>query len=106
MEKAPFGIVGVETMLPIALEFYHAGRINLSDLLSKMTWRAADIINFDGGTLEIGKRADLTVVDLDHEWTVETEKFVSRSKNSPFNGRKVKGMAVMTIVCGEVKFGG
>jgi len=104
MEKAPFGIVGVETMLPIALEFYHAGRIGLNNLLSKMTWRAAEIVNFDGGTLEVGKRADFTVIDLNHEWTIEPEKFVSRSKNSPFGGRKVKGKAVMTIVGGEVKF--
>jgi dihydroorotase len=91
-------------MLSIALEFYHAGRISLSHLLSTMTWRAAKIINFDGGILEIGKRADFTVIDLDHKWTVETEKFASRSKNSPFNGRKVRGRAVMTIVGGEVRF--
>jgi dihydroorotase len=69
-----------------------------------VTWCAAKIINFDGGTLEIGKRADFTVIDLNHEWTIDAEKFASRSKNSPFTGRKVKGRAVMTIVGGEVKF--
>ena len=69
-----------------------------------MTWRPAKIINFDGGTLEVGKRADLTLIDLNHEWTIDIEKFSSKSKNSPFHGRKVKGKAVMTIVNGEVKF--
>lgn len=104
LENAPFGIVGLETMLPIALEFYHAGKISLTELLSKMTWRPAKIINFDGGILEIGKRADLTLIDLGHEWTVDVEKFASKSKNSPFNGRKVKGKAVMTIVEGRVRY--
>lgn len=104
LETAPFGIVGVETMLPIALEFYHAGKISLTDLLSKMTWRAAKIINFDGGTLEVGKKADLTLIDIKTEWTIDIEKFASKSKNSPFHGRNVKGKAVMTIVGGEIKF--
>jgi dihydroorotase len=104
LEKAPFGIVGLETMLPIVLEFYHSGKIALSDLLSKMTWRAAKIINFDGGILEVGKRADLTLIDLNTEWTIDVEQFASKSKNSPFDGRKVKGKAIMTLVNGEVKF--
>lgn len=104
LENAPFGIVGVETMLPIALEFYHAGKISLTDLLSKMTWRPAQIINFDGGILDIGKRADITIIDPDHEWTINVEDFASKSKNSPFNGRKVKGKAVMTIVGGKIKY--
>lgn len=104
LEKSPFGIVGVETMLPIALEFYHAGKISISELLSKMTWRAAKIINFDGGSLEIGKKADLTLIDLNQEWTIDVEKFASKSKNSPFNGRKVKGKAILTIVGGKIKF--
>jgi len=104
LENAPFGIVGVETMLPIALEFYHSGSITLRDLLSKMTWRPAKIINFDGGTLEVGKKADLTLIDLNTEWTIDVEKFKSKSKNSPFHGRKVKGKALMTIVCGKIKF--
>lgn len=104
LEAAPFGIVGVETMLPIALEFYHAEKISLSDLLSKMTWRAAKVIGFDGGTLESDKRADLTLIDLNHEWEINPDNFKSKSKNSPFNGRRVKGRAIMTIVGGEIKF--
>ncbi len=106
LEIAPFGIVGVETMLPIALEFYHAQKISLSELLSKMTWRAAEIINFDGGALEIGKKADITLIDLNAEWVIDREKFVSKSNNSPFHKRSVKGKAVMTIVTGVIKFKG
>lgn len=104
LETAPFGIVGLETMLPVALEFYHGGKISLSELLGKMTYKPAEIINYDGGTLEIGKRADITIIDVDYEWSIDTAKFASRSKNSPFHGRKVKGKAVMTIVGGEIKF--
>lgn len=104
LEDAPFGIVGVETMLAVALEFYHASKISLSELLSKMTWRPAKIINFDGGTLEVGKRADITLINIDYEWQIDVEKFASKSKNSPFHGRKVKGKAIMTIVGGEIKF--
>jgi dihydroorotase len=104
LEAAPFGIAGVETMLPIALEFYHSGKITLTDLLSKMTWRPAKIINFDGSTLEIGKKADLTLIDLNQEWVIDVEKFASKSKNSPFHGRNVKGKALMTIVNGKIKF--
>lgn len=104
LETAPFGIVGVETMLPIALEFYHSGKIPLPDLLSKMTYKPAQIINFDGGTLETGKRADITIIDINHKWTIDVAKFASRSKNSPFHNRNVKGKAVMTIVGGIIKF--
>lgn len=104
LDLAPFGIVGVETMLPIALEFYHAGKIDLPRLLSKMTSEPAKILSLDSGVLEIGKTADITVIDINYEWQVDATKFASRSKNSPFHGRSVKGRAVLTIVGGKVKF--
>lgn len=104
LEEATFGIVGVETMLPLSLSLYHNGVLSLIDLLAKMTCNAARIINFDGGTLAKGSRADLVVIDLNHEWTIASEKFYSKSKNSPFDGMKVKGRAVRTVVAGKVVF--
>lgn len=104
LEEATFGIVGVETMLPLSLKLYHDGILSLKDLLAKMTCNAASIINFDGGVLAKGARADLTLIDLDSEWVIDSAKFHSKSKNSPFDGFKVKGRAVRTVVGGKTVF--
>lgn len=104
LQEAAFGIVGVETMLPVSLELYHNKSLSLIDLLAKMTYKPADIINFDGGRITKGARADLVVIDLDHEWQIEPEKFHSKSKNSPFVNYKVKGRAVKTIVGGKLVY--
>lgn len=104
LEEAAFGIVGVETMLPLSLTLYHDGILSLKDLLAKMTCNAAKIINFDGGVIKKGARADLTLIDLDLSWTIKCDDFYSKSKNSPFDGFKVKGRAIKTIVGGKVVF--
>lgn len=104
LEEATFGIVGVETMLPLSLTLYHDKTLTLIDLLAKMTCNPAKIINFDGGVIEKGARADLTLIDLDHEWTIDSKKFHSKSKNSPFDGFKVKGRAAMTVVGGKIVY--
>lgn len=104
LEEATFGIVGVETMLPLSLTLYHDGVLSLVDLLAKMTCNAAQIINFDGGVVAKGARADLVLIDLNHEWVIECEKFSSKSKNSPFEGFKVKGRAVRTVIAGKTVF--
>jgi dihydroorotase len=104
LQDASFGIVGVETMLPLSLALYHKGILSLKDLLAKMTCNAAKIINFDGGIIEKGARADLVLIDLNHEWEIDSQKFYSKSKNSPFDGFKVKGRAVRTVVSGKTVF--
>jgi dihydroorotase len=104
LEEAAFGIVGVETMLPVSLELYHNKTLSLVDLLAKMTNQAADIINFDGGRIKKGARADLVLIDLNKKWTVEPEKFYSKSKNSPFVNRNVKGRAIKTIIAGKLVY--
>lgn len=104
LEEATFGIVGVETMLPLSLALYHQGVLSLSDLLAKMTCNAAQIINFDGGVIAKGARADLTLIDLNAEWKIDCQKFYSKSKNSPFDGFVVKGRAVKTIVAGNIVY--
>lgn len=104
LEEASFGIVGVETMLPLSLALYHDKVLSLKDLLAKMTCNAAKIINFDGGVIKKGARADLVLIDLDTEWTIDSQKFHSKSKNSPFDGFKVKGRALKTIVAGKAVY--
>jgi dihydroorotase len=104
LAEASFGIVGVETMLPLSLTLYHDKVLSLKDLLAKMTCNAAKIINFDGGEIKKGARADLTLIDLNHEWEIDSKKFHSKSKNSPFDGYKVKGRAVLTVVAGKTVY--
>ncbi len=104
LEEASFGIVGVETMLPLSLNLYHSKVLSLRDLLAKMTCNAAKIINFDGGVIKKGARADLVLIDLDTEWKIDSQKFHSKSKNSPFDGFEVKGRAVRTVVGGKTVF--
>ncbi|MFV9875017.1 MAG: dihydroorotase [Rickettsiales endosymbiont of Dermacentor nuttalli] len=104
LSQASFGIVGVETMLPLSLELYHNGLISLQDVLAKMTYKPADILSIQSGRLKKGNQADLVLIDLNHEWIIDTNNFSSKSKNSPFNGRKVKGRAIKTVVCGEIVY--
>ena len=104
IEEATFGIVGVETMLPLSLMLYHQKILSLRDLLAKMTCNPAEIINFDGGEIKKGARADLVLIDLNHEWEIDSQKFFSKSKNSPFDGFKVKGRAVLTAVAGKIVY--
>ncbi len=101
MDVAAFGIVGLETMLPIGLSLYHNGTMPLIDVIATMTNKPADIIHLPSGRLKKGAPADLTVINLDHEWTIEPEEFHSKSKNSPFPDYSVKGRAIRTVVGGE-----
>lgn len=104
LAEAAFGIVGVETMLPLSLTLYHQKIISLNDLLAKMTCNPAKIINFDGGIIAKNARADLTIIDLNCEWQININDFHSKSKNSPFDGLKVRGRAVKTIVAGNIVY--
>jgi dihydroorotase len=104
LQDATFGIVGVETMLPLSLNLVHQGVLSLRDLLAKMTCNAAEIINFDGGEIKKGARADLTLIDLNFDWSIDSQKFFSKSKNSPFDGFKVKGRAIRTVVAGKTVY--
>lgn len=104
LESASFGIVGVETMLPLSLSLYHNKEMNLIDIFAKMTCNAADIIGVDTGRIKKGVKADLVLIDLDYAWQIDVNKFYSKSKNSPFNQKKVKGKVIKTIVSGKIVF--
>ncbi len=103
LSRAPSGMVGLETSLALALtHLYHAGRMDLPDLIRRMSTAPADILGISRGHMSLGAQADLTIFDLDEEWTIDPEQFASKARNTPFAGRKVKGKVKYTIVRGEV----
>lgn len=100
---ASSGIVGFETALSIVLtELVDPGVLTLSQAILKMTAAPAKILGIQKGTLSIGSAADITIIDLNKNWTVDTSKFQSNSKNSPFGEWKLKGAPIMTIVSGVI----
>ena len=103
MLEAPFGIVGLETSFPVLYtQLVKNGILTLRKLLDCMSGRPATIFGLNGGKLEVGAIADLTLIDLDKRTTIDAEKFESKSSNSPFIGWEVYGETVMTIVDGKI----
>jgi dihydroorotase len=102
-DMAPFGIIGLETELGLFLTLLvHKNRtIDVARLIEMYTVAPAKLLKIDAGTLSCGTRADVTLIDPDLEWTVNIEKFQSAARNSPFDGWKLKGRAVRTIVGGK-----
>ena len=91
-------------MLPLSLELYQQKHLSLIDLLAKLTCNPADIINIERGRIKKGAVADLTVIDLEHNYVIDKNQFYSKSNNTPFHGRKVQGRAVKTFVAGHLVF--
>jgi dihydroorotase len=102
-EKCPFGILGLETAIGIALEeLVHPGKIGLMRLVELFTTGPAKILGLDRGTLAVDAPADLTIFSTDREWIYDVNKSFSKSRNSPFDGRTFKGGPVATVVSGRV----
>lgn len=102
--QAAFGMVGLETLLPLVLELVHNGRLALLEALACVTCKPADILGLPLGRLRKGAAADLVVFDPDRLWRIDPAKFHSKSKNSPFEDRPVTGRALRTIVDGRTVF--
>ncbi|MBL4575655.1 MAG: dihydroorotase [Opitutaceae bacterium] len=106
-DYAPFGIVGLETSLPITLEVLHReAAMSLSDTISLLTDKAAAVLNLEGGNIKTGARADITIFDPDETRTVDPDKLLSKSKNSPWIGCEMKGRVKLTIVGGKIVYDG
>ena len=102
-ERCPFGIIGLETAIALSLDrLVHTGKANLSQFVSWFTVNPARILRLAGGTLAPGSPADLTLFSLDAEWIYDVNKSPSKSRNTPFNGRKFKGGPFATIVAGNL----
>ena len=105
LDQAPFGIVGLETLIPITVkELIEPGHLSWFDAIRKLTVEPAALLNIPKGTLKPGADADVTIIDPTTEWTIDPSLFLSKSKNSPFGGWTVRGRAHATIVAGEVRF--
>ena len=101
------GVVGLETAVGLALGLVHRGLIGPSRLVELMSLNPARLLRLEtNGTLAVGARADLTVIDPNLQWTVDPAKFLSKSRNTPFGGMKLKGRAVMTVVSGKIIYDG
>ncbi len=101
--KAPFGLIGLETAVSLAIDRLVNKRIiSISKLVELMSLNPARILNLEKGTLSKGADADITVLDLKKQITVNSSKFKSKSRNTPFQGWNLKGAPVMTIVAGNV----
>jgi dihydroorotase len=104
-DRAPFGVVGLETALAISLEaLYHSGRVALPRVVEMLTAGPRRAFSLPGGSLARGAVADITVFDPDREWTVDPKRFKSRSRNTPFAGRQVRGAVIATFVGGRKVF--
>ncbi|HZT87088.1 MAG TPA: dihydroorotase [Stellaceae bacterium] len=102
--SATYGIVGLETLLPLSLELYHNGHMSLIEVLRRLTLNPSRILGLDVGRLAPAAPADLVLFEPDRAWRVRTEDFRSKSKNAPFDGRPVRGQVVETVVDGRTIF--
>lgn len=105
LDLVPFGIVGLETLLPICVKsLIEPGHLDWPQLISKLTTGPATALGITKGTLQQGADADVTILDPDVEWTIDPKRFRSLSRNTPFTGWKVRGRAETVIVGGSVRF--
>ncbi len=101
-DKAAFGIIGLETALPLTLALVREGVMDLPMAIAKLSHNPASILNIKGGIIEEGKEADLTIIDPNREYVIKRDSFRSKGHNSPFIGFRMKGKAVITMVGGRI----
>ncbi|WP_406695355.1 dihydroorotase [Singulisphaera sp. Ch08] len=105
LDQAPFGIVGLETLLPISvLGLIEPGHLTWTDLIRKLTINPAQLLGIPKGTLQPGADADVTLIDPEARWTIDPSKFLSKSRNTPYGGWDVRGRAHTVIVGGEIRY--
>jgi dihydroorotase len=106
IDQAPFGIVGLETLVPITIKsLIEPGLLTWPDVLRKLTCNPAQLLGLPNkGTIRPGADADVTIIDPEVRWTIDPAQFRSKSQNTPFGGQEVCGRAHTVIVSGEVRF--
>ncbi len=105
MLKAPFGVVGLETSFALGYTILvKEGYLTLTQLVEKISTNPAKVIGIDKGSLKEGKIADLVIADIDSEYEIDSSKFASKGKNTPFNGMKVYGKIEKTFVSGKIVY--
>jgi dihydroorotase len=105
LDQAPNGIIGLETLLPVCVVgLIETGHLTWNQLVEKLTINPARVLGIDRGTLRPGAIADVTIINPSAEWTIEPNRFRSKSRNCPFAGWKVRGKTHLVIVRGDVRF--
>ncbi len=106
LERATFGISGLETAFGCLMSLVHQGEIGLNKLISKLTYEPAKVIGRNGGlgTLKAGAPANITILDPDREWVVNSREFASKGKNTPYDGYKFRGKVMVTIANGRIVY--
>ena len=105
LKHAPFGIAGLETVASLVMtELVEPGYLTMMQMAEKMSYNPAKILGLDRGVAEEGKPADLVVFDPQREYVINPADFYSKGKNTPFAGRKVRGMVMATVVDGRVVY--
>jgi dihydroorotase len=102
-QAAP-GVIGLETLLPVSLELVHKRMLSMVELFRRLALAPADLLGLPQGRLAVGAPADLVLFDPDRAWVVDEDRFLSKSKNSPFGGRPVQGRVLRTLVDGRTVF--
>ena len=103
-DNAPFGIVGLETALPLSIKLVDNKVLTMKQLIEKLTVIPANIVNSDRGTLQKGRVADITIFDPKEKYTIDKNTFYSKGKNTPFQNWKVRGKVKYTIVSGKIVY--
>ena len=104
-DEAPFGVVGLETAVPVTItELVRTGVLTPLQMVEKMSYNPAKILGIDRGVLAPGKVADITVVNPTEEYDIDSSRFASKGKNTPFEGKHVFGKVLYTLVNGRVVY--
>lgn len=108
-KRLPFAVaepggIGLETLLPVTLELVHNRHLDLLDALALVTWAPAKLLGLEAGRLKVGTPADLVVFDLEKPWKFDADKSLSKSKNSPFDGRLLQGRVLRTVIDGRTVY--
>ncbi|MGZ3398316.1 MAG: amidohydrolase family protein, partial [Caulobacteraceae bacterium] len=103
-DEAVPGAVGLETLLAGLLSLHHEGRANLIDLIRAATFAPAQLLSLPGGRISPGAPADLVLCDIGAPLYLDADSLISKSKNSPFDGRKLQGRVLMTLAGGRTVY--
>lgn len=105
LDQAPFGIIGLETLLPIVVHgLIEPGHLTWPEVIRKLTINPSRLLGIPKGTLRPGADADVTIIDPEARWTIDPAQFYSKSRNTPYGGWQVRGRAHTVIVGGEVRY--
>ena len=104
IKDAPFGIVGLETSFALAVTELLGKYLDMKSLVERMSLTPAKLLKNGRGTLKEGSVADIVIADIDKEYVIDSDKFLSKGKNTPFNGKKVRGKVLYTLCNGKVVY--